>query len=221
MSIFSGITNALGLTTDPTKTQFKYTTPEANAGLFSNMQGDTNALRGLAQTPITGISAGGQAMQDFARNAFAQQKDQMLNSGLASQATAQANMARYGTDAGAMERLNTGLGRDRMLANQRMAGQQATSMADLASQDINRQQQNQFTALSALPMISQSQYGQSFDIANNQAGIKNQFNALNQGNRMQAEAGNKGIMSSLGGAIGSGFGPIGTIAGNVLGGLFS
>ncbi len=221
MSLFSGITNAIGLTQDPNKTQFNYTTPQTNQALYGNMVGDTAALRGLASNPITGLSQAGLAQQQYAQGLFGQQRNQMMNDAMSSQATAQANMARYGTDAGAGERLNTSLGRDRMLAAQRFGANQASTMQGIAADDFGRQQQNQFTALMALPQISQSQYGQDFNIAQNQADIQNKYNALNVGNRLTAENENKSAMGNIGALAGGIFGgPLGALAGGTIGRLF-
>ena len=195
--------------------------PTANQGLMNNMTGDTSAVRGLANTPITGLSAAGLAQQEFARQAFANQRDQLMNNQMSNQASGQAQMARYGADAGSAERLAQGLGRDRMFGQQRLGAQQASSMADLAQGDLQSQQDRQYTALMALPQISQNQMTNQFNMDRYGADARNQENAINVGNQEAARQANSKTWGTIGGVAGGLLGgPLGAAGGQLLGGLF-
>jgi hypothetical protein len=212
----------MGLFSASPAPQFNASIPTINQGMNNTMLDDTNRLRQFATNPITGLSQAGLAQQNFANNAFAQQRDQMQNSLLSNQASGQAQMARYGADAGSSERLAQSLGRDSLFSGQRLGAQQATSLADLAQNDMQGQQDRQFTALSALPQITQSQLTNQFNMDNIRSGQINNQNAINMGARQDAKNQNTNLWSTVGGVAGGMLGgPLGSLAGTAIGGLFT
>jgi len=205
--------------------QFDAVLPEINSGLQRNLNRDTSAVRNFANTPVTGLSTGGLFQQDYAKNMFNQQRDMLNNQMGSAQATGMANMARYGMDAGAGERLAQGLGRDRMFGAQRLGAQQATTMSDLAAQNVQDQEMKKYTALMALPQLSQSQLSQDFNMNSAIADAQNKKNILNQDARNAAEAQMTNTLGTIGGILGGTYGgPLGglfgSMGGKALGGLF-
>jgi hypothetical protein len=212
----------MGLFSASPAPQFNAQIPTINQGMNNTMLDDTNRLRQFATNPITGLSQAGIAQQNFANNAFAQQRDQMQNSLLSNQASGQAQMARYGMDSGSSERLAGSLGRDNLFAGQRLGAQQATSLSDLAQNDMQQQQDRQFTALSALPQITQSQLNNQFQMDTVGANALNNQNAINMGARQDARNANTNLWSTVGGVAGGMLGgPLGSLGGSALANLFS
>ena len=211
----------MGLFSASPAPQFNASIPTINQGMNNTMLEDTNRLRQFATNPITGLSQAGLAQQNFANNAFAQQRDQMQNNLLSNQASGQAQMARYGMDSGSAERLAGSLGRDNLFAGQRLGAQQATSLSDLAQNDMQGQQDRQFTALSALPQISQSQFTNQFNMDNARADALNSQNAINMASVNSAKDRTSNLWGSILGLGGAALGgPIGAAAGKGIAGLF-
>lgn len=218
MSLFS----AIGLGGASSAPTFNASIAGPDSTLRGNLNRSTNALFDLANTNVTGISATGQAQQDYAKGLFAQQRDQLGNDMMANQATAMANMSRYGSDAGSAERLAGNMAKNNLLAQQRLGAQQASSLADIASQDMANQDMRKYTALMALPQITQSQYGQQFNMDTAIADARNKESAINMANRQAAEESQADTLGTIGGIAGGIFGgPLGGIAGSVGGKLLS
>jgi hypothetical protein len=212
----------MGLFSASPAPQFNASIPTINQGMNNTMLDDTNRLRQFATNPITGLSQAGLAQQDFANKAFAQQRDQMQNSLLSNQASGQAQMARYGADSGSSERLAQSLGRDSLFSGQRLGAQQATSLADLAQNDMQGQQDRQFTALSALPQISQSQFTNQFNMDSARADALNAQNAINMNSVNSAKDRTSNLWGSILGLGGAALGgPVGAGLGKGIAGLFT
>ena len=188
-------------------------------------QQDIGGVRSLANTPVTGMNASGNAAANYATNMYNQQLNQMGMQGQSGLASSMANLSRYGMDSGAGERL----GRQNMMAGlmgqQNLGATHATNLANIGRQNIAQQEQQRYNALMQLPSMQQGLTQLQYYADSNAA---NAVNNAALANMSAAAARQQGIGNSLGtiGQIGGAAfgGPVGSIVGGVggklLGGLF-
>lgn len=227
MSLFSGITNTIGnvLGGGPAQ-RFEPQTTQLDPAMLQQFQQDIGGVRSLANTPVTGLNTAGRAATDLARTAYQDQLEGLFGQQGSQLATAQANLGRFGADAGSAERLATQNMRQGLLGQQQLGRANVQNLANIAAQNTAQQEQNRVGALMALPQISQAPLSMQLGVDQANAGLMNQANLANMSAdavRRQNIGSALGSIGQIGGlALGGPMGgAIGGMIGGQLGGLFA
>jgi len=190
-------------------------TTQIDSGMQSQWSNDINGVRNLASTPITGLSAAGNAGMDLANTAYQNQLQQSQMQNASGLATNMANVGRFGADSGSAERMNANAMRQGMIGDQQMGMANMQNRNNIAMQDLQQQQGNQFNALMALPSLQQGYTMADYGARQGANQAWNQAQAANQAAQM---AGDQSFMNA-GASLAGGFAGMGGMSG--IKGLFS
>lgn len=194
--------------------------------LMAQLQTDIGGVRNLSTAPISGLSQAGIAQQDLARQAYGSQLDQFNRQQGSGLATAQAGLGRFGADSGSAERVATQNMRQGLIGQQQLGAANMQNLANVAQQDLGTQQQQQYSALMALPQLSQGVMGTQYNADLQAANAANRANVANMASQQEAGNAFSNMLGTAGGIIGGIYGgPLGAAGwqagGQMLGGLFS